>query len=522
MQLYTAKDIELAKEKLGDIVEAIDKKKLDIFEPTKKEILSASQIVLDFVKENKRKIYGGTAQNALVAHKNKDDAFYGEDVLPDIDFYSPDPIGDMKKIANILYDKGYKFVEGSEAGHGETYKVFANHKDVADISYVPKNIYYRIPFVEIDGVNYAHPSFIMLDMYRMLTEPYFSSFRWEKTFPRIYLLQKHYPFNKATSKLPKIDQIKSEDKSNVDLLLSTVFNFIKDKESAIVTGKYAYNVMLHESKIMDDSKLGQKYRYVETHPYQFISTDYRDDVKAVIDKLKQDNKTLASGISIVEHYPFWQLYGYSTYVYYKNYQLCHIIHHNRRCTPFKTVDAYIFPNGKVGKEKGKIRIGSFSFTLLMNLSTAFRYRVTKDNDMYQFYNIMTSHLIEIRNYYLDKNKKNLLDDTLFEEFAVECMGETIDPMRENRLIRAKKFLERKGPVVYRYRPESEYDDSTTSKFRFPNSSGNAIHKERNYKILGEDIPRKDKEDVVSDDETDDAPELEAKEIEKAAMGKKKK
>lgn len=55
MQLYTAKDIELAKEKLGDIVEGIDKKKLDIFEPTKKEILSASQIVLDFVKENKEK-----------------------------------------------------------------------------------------------------------------------------------------------------------------------------------------------------------------------------------------------------------------------------------------------------------------------------------------------------------------------------------------------------------------------------------------------------------------------------------
>ena len=45
------------------------------------------------------------------------------------------------KICNKLHEKGFKYVEGKEAIHKETYKVFANLENVCDISYVPKNIY---------------------------------------------------------------------------------------------------------------------------------------------------------------------------------------------------------------------------------------------------------------------------------------------------------------------------------------------------------------------------------------------
>jgi hypothetical protein len=349
----------------------------------------------------------------------------------------------------------------------------------------------------------------------MITEPMFSSFRWEKTFPRIYLLQKHYPFNKATAPLPKVDQIKSEDETNVNILLGTIFDFIKDNDNLIVTGKYAYDVMLHESKIMDSPTLGKKYKYIKPCPYQFVSIKYREDVKALLDKLRQDNKTLASNISIVEHYPFWQLYGYSTYVYYKNYQICHIIHYNRRCTPFKQVDAYVFPNGKAGKEKGKVSIGTFPFNLLMNMCTAFYYRVNKNDELYQFYNIMTSHMVEIRNYYLEKNKKSIFDETLFQEFTYECKGDALDPQRESRLIKLKKKAEGK-PIVFRYKPETEYEEHPSTNYRFANSSGNPINNERNYRILGEDIPRKPREEGPKEEEAEESLELDAKELEKAA------
>ncbi len=101
MQLYSAADFELAKEKLGPIVEKIEKRKLELFEPTTEEQLRAAALVMQFIKDNKRKIYGGTAQNALVKDKKKEDAFYAEDKLPDIDFYSPDPIKNKKNALNI-------------------------------------------------------------------------------------------------------------------------------------------------------------------------------------------------------------------------------------------------------------------------------------------------------------------------------------------------------------------------------------------------------------------------------------
>ena len=42
------------------------------------------------------------------------------------------------------------------------------------------------------------------------------------------------------------------------------------------------------------------------------------------------------------------------------------------------------------------------------------------------------------NYYLKKNGKNMLDNTLFQQFIPECTGLTIDPQRESLLIRNKK------------------------------------------------------------------------------------
>ena len=141
MQLYNENDVKLIEEKIDAITDEIERKKQDIFEPKKKEILEVNKIVLDYIKENKRKIYGGYAQNKLIVSKNSKDAFYDEDDLPDIDFYSPEPIKDLINLCNLIYAKGHKPVEGREATHKETYSIFMNYTNVCDISYVPKNIY---------------------------------------------------------------------------------------------------------------------------------------------------------------------------------------------------------------------------------------------------------------------------------------------------------------------------------------------------------------------------------------------
>ena len=115
-----------------------------------------------------------------------------------------------------MHSKGYKDVVGKEALHKETYKIFAKNYNVVDISYVPNNIYSNIPYIEKDNIRYTHPSFTMIDLMRMITEPFFSSWRWAKIVKRIHLLQKYYPFQKINNnpiskKHIKVKWIKSLD-----------------------------------------------------------------------------------------------------------------------------------------------------------------------------------------------------------------------------------------------------------------------------------------------------------------------
>jgi hypothetical protein len=489
MELYSKQDLELVKDNIDDIVEKIDEKKLEIIELTGKELTKMYDIVLDFVREKKRKVYGGYAQNKLVEQKDPKDAFYKPKSIGDIDidFYSPDPILDIIELSDIFYDKGYKYVEGKEAMHKETYSIFIEGVNVADISYVPTNIYNRIPFVEIKGIRYSGPSFVMMDLYRMLTEPYFSSFRWKKTFPRIFVLQKHYPFNKATSKLPKYknndDKLTTEQMKDKDILMKGVYDYVKNNKNIIMIGTYAYNYYLEQSGIMKDvkgaAKLGSKYAIQEIPYYEFVSTDYKNDVLKLFKELQEKYPDLKDDLTIAEYYPFWSLFGHNTKIYYRDTVIAHIIDYSRRCTPVKKVDAIYFEKGKSTKDKGFIQLGSFNYILLMTTVMAFYWRVNQNDALYQYYNIMISHLIEMRNYYLKQNKKTLLDDTLFQDFMITCIGDTSDPMRDTWLDRQKKFKEGKR-VIFKYDPSKKQNKP---EYKFPNTSGNIIRNARNFKII---------------------------------------
>ncbi len=468
MQLYNKHDIDILNEKIGDLEKEVEIYKLENIYPTKDKIMGAINIVLEYVKENKRIIYGGTAQNMLVKIKNKDDAFYGDYEVPDIDFYSYEPVIDVKKICNRLHDAGFKEIAGQEAQHDETYTIFAEYKPVADITYVPKYIYDNIPNVTINGIKYANHSFVMIDLFRMLIEPLFSNQRWTKALNRLYLLQKHYPYNKATKALPYINTMAPNIKNEISKLLNTVYGFLENNETTIIIGEYSYNHYLKESGIMEDKKLGKKYRILDISHYQFVSTDYRKDGKKLLELLKKNHPSIANDIVVVEHYPFWQFNGYSAYIKYKNHVFCRIIHYNHRCTPIKKVD--------------KIQLGTFHYVFMMVLVATFWNKINKMRQEVNYYNIMTSHLIEMRNYYLKKNKKTMFDDTIFQSFIPTCTGDAEDPFIHKLRREHKKWKARK---IFRYKPADTYEKEPESKFLFANTSGNAIRNPKNLRIVTE-------------------------------------
>ena len=102
-KLHRKKDIKLLQEKLNDIIVKAKKKEVDILEPTLKEYKYIMNYLEEFIKRKNRIIYGGWAWHNLLILKNKNEHIYHKDRIsyPDIEFYSPDPIGDLIEICNF-------------------------------------------------------------------------------------------------------------------------------------------------------------------------------------------------------------------------------------------------------------------------------------------------------------------------------------------------------------------------------------------------------------------------------------
>ena len=265
MSIYNNDDIKLLQENLSLLDNIIEQRKAELYEPFKKEKDEVSKIILEFIKKNKRKIYGGYAINKLVADKDPKDTIYKEYQTPDIDFYSPTPIEDLMNLCNIIYESGHKRVSGQEAQHKDTYSIFVNFTLYCDISYVPRNIYNRLPFKELNGVYYTHPHFMTIDYLRMLADPLGSSWRIEKSIKRFALLQKYYPLPIINKSISVFDSTPDIDKAT-----DIISKFLLNNKTCISLGYFAYNYF---------TTIGNKNKSPITVPYhEFISINYKEDL----------------------------------------------------------------------------------------------------------------------------------------------------------------------------------------------------------------------------------------------------
>ncbi len=499
MALYKQGDIELLAENWNNIMDLAEQERLKILEPTLDEMKEVHEIVLEFVKSNKRKVYGGFALNALVKDKNKKEAIYKDNKIPDVDFYSPDPIGDLMKLCNILHTKGFKAVAGREAMHQETYSLSVNHMLYCDISYVPRNIYNKMPFIEIDQLMLIHPHFMFIDYLRMMTDPLISYWRFEgdlKSYRRFFLLQKHYLFPKAKTEI----KIK-ESSPTIQLALNMVFQFLLNCDSIVVAGLYAYNYYLYESKIIDNDK-SSNIQLIQVPYYEFISSDYRADFFALMNHLKSNVVIPQDRLTSTEFYPFFQFTGHSVEIYIDSQLICRIYNNNKKCFPYLDLPAIKFNVNENSVEKHKkhvIRMGTFPVVLLYGLISIMKARTVDNLQNKNLYYQVVGNLLDARSFYFDKYNKNYLDDTVFREFVVKCIGETIQPERQRRLLIESRKKKNKR-YIFTYEPENEVKEPSTN-YEFANSSGNAINNPKNLR-LSEKIHEDDPEgDLETDEKT---------------------
>ena len=203
------------------------------------DVLAIIKILEDFMRRKKVVCYGGTAINNILPVT---DQFYDKDLeIPDYDFYSPMALKHAKELADIYVNKDYIDVEVRSGVHKETYKVFVNFIPIADITQLEPKIF-RVLFKESirkDGISYAPPDYLRLQIYNELGRPDGDVSRWEKIYKRLLLLNKDHPFKEN----PKCSQINfMRDFTGNPELNNTLYNLVKDtmiNEGVVFIGGYA-------------------------------------------------------------------------------------------------------------------------------------------------------------------------------------------------------------------------------------------------------------------------------------------
>lgn len=204
------------------------------------EIKKIIGIVENFLRVKSLVCYGGTAINSLLP---KYDQFYNKDIeIPDYDFYSPNALNDAKELVDKYIEEGFEEVEAKSGVHHGTFKVFVNFIPVADITFMPKELFNAIKkeAIRVGGILYAPPNLLRMGMYLELSRPAGDVSRWEKVLKRLALLNKHYPLK--GKECGKIDfQRKFEDTNNDEIIFENVKNSLID-QGAIFFGGYAISM----------------------------------------------------------------------------------------------------------------------------------------------------------------------------------------------------------------------------------------------------------------------------------------
>jgi len=506
---YADEDYDQILAQLPDIVQMASDRAQEVMEPTINEKKEVRDFIFDFLRQKKRKIYGGTAMDTLLKAADPKARIYTDMDFADIDFYSPKPVFDLVELTNQLYEKGYKFVQGKEAQHEESFSVYVNMHMYCQISYVPTRVYKGIQTIVIDGLHYTHPHFIYIDQFRMFNDPMNSAWRWEKAFKRTYLLLKHYPFEYHTKKI----HLKPPSQIVSDIVTSIKTKFMADEKiqsCCMISGFDAYNFFIkHAANDRSSEKMARATyptsgtsltEMIVPVPYmELISVNYKEAVKQAY-KFLQETVPDKSLLGIDEYFPLFQYFNFMAVITYDKQPVLKIYESDGMCVSMiKTTKGYSYV--------------SFQYLMLYVMISKFRSYIDELKDMYFTYSIILSNLIKARNIYLTNNNLDIINKSVFGEFKVSCMGTTVSLMRASQIKRLARIA--KGHAAqFTYEPKRFIDKSVENppkfeptKLSFKNTSGNQIMVPK-FLTFGLDsngilIDRKDIEAYESSEEEED-------------------
>ena len=278
----------------------------------------------------------------------------------------------------------------------------------------------------------------MLDIFRQFNDPLISYWRLNKNITRFKLLNKKYNF------LNYFDNLNIYNlSSNLYKLNKFIYNKIKqyvNTKKSLFTGFYAY-------------QLFTKKKFTNILYFEIISTDYINDVNFYFLSLQKDLPDLKKE----SYYPFFQYLNKKTIFYSNNKIILIIYDSNNKCIPFI-------------KYKNEYFV-SYMYFIQMTFSLYLYYIYTNEDILKDKMKKMILDCLLAKNIFFDKNKdKNILDETIFQQFIINCKGKT-----SYTNIEFLKNLESKNKNLklkrFNYIPQKDKPLKKKIKYIYENTTG---------------------------------------------------
>jgi hypothetical protein len=445
---------------------AVDKavKKIGSKSVNSEDIKKMIAIVETFIRDKKLICYGGTAINNILP---KQDQFYDKDAeIPDYDFFSDTALIHAKELCDIFFANGYIEVEGKAGQHYGTYKVFVNFIPIADITYIPKELFFSLKkeAIRVGGILYPPANFLRMNMYKELSRPDGDVDRWEKVLKRLTLLNKHYPLLPHNCKNVEF-QREMQDKQFSEKIYENVKHVLIDQGVVFFGG---YSLSLYSKYMPNQFK-----KHVEKIPDFDVFTENPKLVSTIIQERLED--VGIKNIKIVKHPAVYEMISENYEVLIKNgnvYDSIVFIYEPLACHSYNTIN-----------EQGML-IKVATIDTMLSFYLAFLYANRK------YYN--TERILCMAAYLFDVQEKNRLEQKgVLKRFSINCIGhqDTVEEMRAKKSEKFKELKHKRNSLEYeewflRYRP-----------FEMRNKRKNKTTK-ANKKIRGEEEEEEEEENTT--------------------------
>ncbi|RZD42126.1 MAG: hypothetical protein CXT73_03765 [Methanobacteriota archaeon] len=444
---FEEKELKILRNAVDDITSKQGKKVMN-----SPEVIDIIEIVEEFLRSTKRICYGGTAINNLLP---KNDQFYNKEIeLPDYDFYSPKPLKDATDLADIYYKKGYTEVEAKSGMHAGTFKVFVNYLPVADITFLPEDLYSRImkDSSKVNGIYYCSINYLRMSMYLELSRPDGDVSRWEKVLKRLSLFNKHYPLRGKSCNIDEIQRLfeygikktimKGGNVSDEDIFIHNIEEkiFITTKNSLINQNCVFFGAYANRLYLKNIKKI-KKQSIPKIPDFDVLSEDPESTARILKEQL---NSIGIKDIKIIKHDGIGEIIA-SHYEVKIGPESVVFIYKPLACHSYNEI--YI---------KGKsIRIATLDTMLSFYL--AFLYAGRK------YYNVeritcMSEFLFRVQ------EKNRLQQKGLLKRFSINCYGNqhTKEDIKAEKTDNYKKLKNKRGSKEWdwyflRYVPHEKYE-----------------------------------------------------------------